>query len=81
MPAGGTKQTPMTDHDATPAHDADQPDDGHAGGHGDHHNGGTLGPIDWKMWGVGVVGFVAALLVLAAFMVATGYLHLDVFTA
>ena len=66
----------MSDHDATPAHDSAEPDDGHAGGHGDHHDGGTLGPIAWRMWGVGVLGVVAALIVVAAFVVATGFVFL-----
>ncbi len=66
----------MTDHDATPAHDDDAHDDGHAGGHGDHHDGGTLGPIAWRMWGVGVLGVVAALIVVAAFVVATDFVFL-----
>ena len=70
----------MSDHDATSAHDgtadhaaATQTDDGHGGGHGDHHDGGTLGPIAWRMWGVGVLGVVAALIVVAAFVVATDF--------
>ena len=53
-----------------------EPDDGHAGGHGDHHDGGTLGPIPWRMWGVSVLGVVAALIVVAAFVVATGFAFL-----
>ena len=55
--------------------------DGHAaaddhgdGGHGhDAHGGEALGPIDWRMWGVGVLGVVAALIVTAGFVVATGF--------
>jgi len=77
MPTGGTNETPMSDHDATPAHDPGAPtdahDDGHAGGHGDHHDGGTLGPIAWRMWGVGVLGVVAALIVVGSFVIATDF--------
>jgi hypothetical protein len=83
MPAGGTNETPMSDHDATPTHDADAPadahDDGHAGGHGghdDHHAGGTLGPIAWRMWGVGVLGVISALAVVAGLVVATNFVFL-----
>ena len=55
--------------------------DGHAaadahgdGGHGhDARGGDALGPIDWRMWGVGVLGVVAALIVTAGFVVATGF--------
>lgn len=57
-----------TDHGTTTGHDA--------GGHGvdDHgHAGGTLGPIDWPMWGVGVLGVVLALAVVAGFVLATGF--------
>ena len=48
---------------------------GHGGGHGhDAHGGGAaLGPIDWTMWGVGVLGVAAALLVVAGFVVATSF--------
>ena len=80
MPTGGTSETPMSDHEPTPANDADAPDAGHAddhgGGHGDHHDGGTLGPIAWRMWGVGILGVVVALIVVAAFVVATDFVFL-----
>lgn len=70
----------MSDHEPTPAHDTDAPDAGHAddhgGGHGDHHDGGTLGPIAWRMWGVGILGVVVALIVVAAFVVATDFVFL-----
>jgi hypothetical protein len=60
----------MSDHDATTANHADA----HDGGHDEHgHGGDTLGPIDWTMWGVGVVGVVAGLIVTAGFVVATGF--------
>lgn len=48
--------------------------DDHGGGHGhDDHGGETLGPIDWRMWGVGVVGVVSALIVVAGFVAATDF--------
>ena len=49
-------------------------DHGDAHGHDDHaHAGGALGPIDWSMWGVGIVGVVLALAVVAGFVLATGF--------
>ncbi len=49
-------------------------DHGNGHGHDDHgHEGMGLGPIDWRMWAVGVVGVVAALIVTAGFVVATGF--------
>ncbi len=49
-------------------------DDHGDGGHGhDAHGGEALGPIDWRMWGVGVLGVVAALIVTAGFVVATSF--------
>ena len=60
----------MSDHDATTAH----PADAHAGGHDEHgHGADALGPIDWRMWGVGVLGVIAALIVTAGFVAATGF--------
>lgn len=46
--------------------------DGH--GHDDHgHPTQALGPIDWPMWGVGVLGVVVGLIVTAGLAVATGF--------
>ncbi len=43
-------------------------------GHDDHgHAADTLGPIDWKMWGAGLIAVVAALAVLVGFVLATGF--------
>ncbi|HYO42549.1 MAG TPA: hypothetical protein VES19_05055 [Candidatus Limnocylindrales bacterium] len=59
----------MSDHETTAAHDA---------GHDEHgHAADTLGPIDWKMWGVGVVGVAAALIVVACFALSTGFVFFD----
>jgi hypothetical protein len=82
MTPEGTNEGPMSDH-STPAHHADTADATHDAGHHDEHGhaADALGPIDWRMWLVGVVGVVAALIVIAAFMVSTGQLHLDVFQA
>lgn len=57
-----------SDHDAhAPAHDA-------AHGHDDHgHAADTLGPIDWTMWGAGVLGVVAAVAVLVGFVLAAHF--------
>jgi hypothetical protein len=50
----------------------DHGDDGH--GHDDHaHAEIALGPIDWPMWAVGVIGVVGAVIVTAGFVVATGF--------
>ncbi len=64
----------MSDDDATTAHHADAHPDANDGGHDDHgHDADTLGPIDWAMWGVGVLGVVAALMVVAGFALATNF--------
>ena len=80
-----TTQTPdpahAVAHDAgaggAGGHGADH-DAGHGAGHDDHgHDGEPLGPIDWRMWGVGVAGVIAALAVVAAFVIATQFVFLD----
>ena len=66
MAAGGSDET-MSD-----THAAAQAADDH--GHDDHANGGMgLGPFDYRMWAVGIVGVVAALVITAAFVAATGF--------
>jgi ABC-type Zn2+ transport system substrate-binding protein/surface adhesin len=43
-------------------------------GHDDHaHGGDALGPIDWPMWGVGVLGVIVALIVTAGLAAASGF--------
>ncbi len=60
----------MSDPDATTTHHADA----HDGGDDEHGPGtDTLGPFDWTMWGVGVLGVIAALIVTAGFVAATGF--------
>ena len=55
------------------AHDAGGHDAGghDAGGHG--HEADSLGPIDWAMWAAGAVGVIAALVVTAGLVAATGF--------
>jgi hypothetical protein len=46
----------------------------HGTGHDDHghgHAAETLGPIDWPMWLVGVIGVAAAIVVVICFVMAT----------
>jgi hypothetical protein len=62
----------MSDHATTAAHG-----DAHDDGHGDHHAADTLGPIDWPMWLMGVVGVLAAIAVLVAIAVATQFNFAD----
>jgi hypothetical protein len=64
----------MSDHDPAPAHHADAHDAGHDSGHGDHgHDEGSLGPVDWPMWGAGVLGVVAAIVTTVAVVAATKF--------
>lgn len=65
----------MSDTHDTNVHDQHGSTHAAADGQGnDAHGGGeALGPIGWTMWGVGVVGVVAALLVVAGFVLATGF--------
>jgi hypothetical protein len=72
----------MSDHDATahapdPVHHADGHDNGHVG-HDGHDDAGTLGPFDWRMWGVGALGVIAALAVVAGWAIATDFAFLTV---
>ncbi len=47
-------------------------DDGH--GHDEHgHPADKLGPIDWTLWSVGLLGVAVALVVTAGFAMATGF--------
>lgn len=64
--------TPMSDHGThgAPAAHGTGHDDGH--GH-DDHGAAKLGPIDWKMWGVGLVGVIAGLIVVAGVVLSTGF--------
>lgn len=49
-----------------------------ANGHDDHgQTARPLGPVDWRMWIVGLVGVAFALLVTAGFVIATGFRFLE----
>jgi hypothetical protein len=70
----------MTDHgtpESVDPHvaDADHHADAHDTGH-DHHDADAIGPIDWRMWAAGALGTVAAVVVIAAAVVATGFAFL-----
>jgi hypothetical protein len=82
----------MTGPHGTPeAHDErDHVPDAHGGSHAgegrhgstadhgdDGHTATALGPVDWRMWIVGIVGVVFALLVTAGFVIATGFQFLE----
>lgn len=58
-----------SDHDANDVHAHDA-----AHGHDEHgHTADALGPIDWSMWGAGVLGVIAAVAVLAGFVLAAKF--------
>ena len=69
----------MSDHDTM--HHADAHDAGHDTAHGADdaghdahgHDQGTLGPIDWPMWGAGALGVILAVVVVVAVALATGF--------
>ncbi len=65
----------MSDHATTDGH-GHAADTGHDSGHDEHHDGGTLGPIDWPMWGMGVLGVAAALVVVACAVIATNFVFI-----
>lgn len=49
-------------------------DHGEGHGHDDHgHLAEPLGPIDWRMWGVGILGVVAGLVVAVFMALATDF--------
>jgi len=49
-------------------------DHGDDHGHDDHgHVSESLGPVDWPMWGAGVLGVLAALAVVWVFILGTGF--------
>jgi hypothetical protein len=86
MRAGGIDDTTMTDHDthAVADHGTAHAGAGHGdahdthagGGHGgaqDAHAADTLGPIDLRMWGVGALGVIVAVVVAAGFVLATAF--------
>jgi hypothetical protein len=76
MGAGGSDHTTMSDPDTHSAadHATAQAGAGHGDAHGDHaHAADTLGPIDVRMWGVGILGVIVALVIGAGFVAATSF--------
>lgn len=67
--------TATNEHDHAP--DGHGAAAGHAEGAHSHdahgHDGMALGPVDLRMWGVGVIGVLVALIVTAGFVVATNF--------
>ena len=59
-------------HDAIAEHDPVTHMDGHTAISDDDHGHGeeALGPIDWRAWGLAILGAAAGVLVLACFAVA-----------
>ena len=70
-PAASPTSTGCPMPSRAPHGSADDHGDDH--GHDDHaHAGGTLGPIDWTMWGIGVLGVIVALIITAGLVAASG---------
>jgi ABC-type Zn2+ transport system substrate-binding protein/surface adhesin len=72
-----TQSTPESHDERDHAPDGHGAASGHAEGahgHDDHmHTGMVLGHADLRMWAVGVVGVIVALIVTAGFVAATGF--------
>lgn len=49
--------------------------------HDEHHDAMHLGPIDWPMWGAGVLGVAVAAVIVAAAVIATDFVFLGVTAA
>ena len=64
----------MTDHDAVAEHNPVTHMDAHTALSDDDrgHAETTLGPIDWRAWGLALLGAAGGALVLACFWVALG---------
>ena len=72
-PHGTPESHSERDH-APDAHGAAVGHEEGAHGHDEHGHGGmSLGPIDWRMWLVGVIGLGVGAIVTAGFVVATGF--------
>jgi hypothetical protein len=67
-----TDHNPVAEPDAVAEHDPVTHMDAHTTLSDDDHGhaGMTLGPIDWRAWGLALLGAAAGVLVLAAFAVA-----------
>jgi hypothetical protein len=61
-----------TDHGAPGATAAHGTGHDAGDGHDDHgHAADALGPIDWTMWAVGLLGVLVAAIVVVGFVIAT----------
>lgn len=62
----------MTDHDAVTEHDPQTHMDAHTTISDDDHGHSemALGPIDWRAWGLALLGGAAGVVVLACFALA-----------
>jgi len=74
----GMKGTPATELSSAVPHvaDAEEVEDAHAddqaeAGHADAHAADPLGPIDWRAWGMSLVGVLVALGVVVALALPT----------
>ena len=73
-PTPETPETPAEHGHAADAHGAATGHAEGAHGHDDHmHAGMVLGPVDLRMWAVGIVGVIVALIITAGFAVATSF--------
>ena len=61
-----------SDHDAVTEHDLVTHMDAHTAISDDDHGHaeGSLGPIDWRAWGVAILGGASGVMVLAGFWIA-----------
>ena len=67
-------ETPAAHDHAPDAHGAATGHAEGAHGHDDHmHTGMDLGSADLRMWAVGIVGVIVALIITAGFVAATGF--------
>jgi hypothetical protein len=70
----GTPESHSEKDHAPDAHGAASGHDDGAHGHDEHGHGGmALGPIDARMWSAGIAGLVVAVIIAAAFVVATTF--------
>ena len=65
----GKKGTPAGELSPAVPHVADAEDI--ADEHGDGHGGPVLGPIDWRAWGMSLVGVLVALVIAVALALPT----------
>lgn len=63
----------MSDHDSSTARGGAQGADHGDSGADEHGSADTLGPMDWPMWAVGVIGMISGLVMVAALAAASGF--------